>query len=141
MEKYRFCIRFFTGQPRRFRDDFTIQKALNVLPGPHALTTRVKRCAPWPHGFSTVWPGPHIGRLFVKPCGWRGTHLLRGSFLVAFRPPKMSKIQCTVMHFTRFRAPGGQFPPSVHDDLAGPGKRVSLCFSMIPTRLEFSELW
>ena len=107
-----------------------------VWPGPHALTTRVKRCEPantgfrrcgpghtnqgclssrvacvarivcnraaetvsgrfyppksikcvawatridneghnvwhWPHGFSTVWPVPHIGRLFVKWCGWR----------------------------------------------------------------------
>ena len=40
-----------TGQPRRFRDDFTLQKALNVLPGPHTLTTRVTMCGTGHTGF------------------------------------------------------------------------------------------
>ena len=55
------------------------------------------------HGVPTVLACSHEVRLFVKPCGWRGTHLLRGLKLVAFRPPKTSKIKCTVMDFTRFR--------------------------------------
>ena len=42
--------------PRRLRDDFTLQKTLNVLPGPHALTTRVKRCEPAHTGFRRCEP-------------------------------------------------------------------------------------
>ena len=42
---------FVTGQPRRFRDDFTLEKALNVLPGSHTLTTRVTMCGTGHTGF------------------------------------------------------------------------------------------
>ena len=44
-------VLFVTGQPRRFRDDFTLQKTVNVLPGPHALTTRVTICGTGHTGF------------------------------------------------------------------------------------------
>ena len=44
-------VLFVTGQPRRFRDGFTLQKTVNVLPGPHALTTRVTICGTGHTGF------------------------------------------------------------------------------------------
>ena len=63
-KNHQFCTRFVVGQPRRFRDDFTIQKALNVLPGPRALTTKVKRCGPGHTGFRRCGQGNILeGRL------------------------------------------------------------------------------
>ena len=110
-----------------------------VWPGPHALTTRVKRCEPANTGFRRCGTGHtkqgclSSGVACVARIGIRGSRFIHSGT----RKHRKSHVLSCISLVFGFEKHG---IPILRPDLEGPGERIPKCKPMISVTPKFSEI-